>query len=173
METACLPWDSRFHRFHLFWHFLTFCLNFRFLSWFCGICCPRVGKQIPQIPQTFGLLSCFCGFCWATLGQQNPLKPLNFYTESTDTTYIYKSFLWLLLRQHLPSHFWFSHFEEWHFQKCHFQKKFLTDFLDELGNFKQKKIVHFWFLHFQKLHFRKCISRCPLPIDHSKFSSMM
>ena len=48
--------------------------------------------------------------------------------------------------------------------KVSFSKKNLTDFLDELGNFKQKKILHFWFLHFQKLHFQKCISRCPLPI---------
>ena len=47
--------------------------------------------------------------------------------------------------------------------KVLFSKKNLIDFLDELGNFKQKKILHFWFLHFQKLHFQKCISRCPLP----------
>ena len=47
--------------------------------------------------------------------------------------------------------------------KVSFSKKYLTDFLDELGNFKQKKFLHFWFLHFQKLHFWKCISRCPLP----------
>ena len=33
-------------------------------------------------------------------------------------------------------------FRIWHFQKCYFQKTFLIDFLDELGNFKQKKIIY-------------------------------
>ena len=41
---------------------------------------------------------------------------------------------------HLPIHFRF-----WHFQKCSVQKKFLIDFLDELGNLKQKKKFYTFF----------------------------
>ena len=52
---------------------------------------------------------------------------------------------------YLPYLFRFWHFQEWHFQKCHYQKKiFLIEFLDELGNFKQKKFYTFDFYTFKR-----------------------
>ena len=62
-------------------------------------------------------------------------------------TPIHMHVLWDIGEVYLPYLFRFWHFQEWHFQKCHFQKKILSDLLDELANFKQKKILHFWFLH--------------------------